>query len=208
MNISQSILKMCTFAKMITDYVNIHTHRPTGSGTELLSVGIHPWDAGTADLAAFSLPDGVLAIGEIGLDYAKSVDHTRQMEIFRAQLLLAAQRSLPVVIHCVKAFEPLMKELAKYPLRAVIFHGFIGSAAQAQRALDSGYYLSFGVRTFASPKSLEALRLTPFNRLFVETDDSDVTIEEIYAKIAVEKQITMCDLKLIIGQNYKQIFHI
>lgn len=65
------------------------------------------------------------------------------------------------MLHCVRAFEPVMLELAAREPRAVIFHGFIGSPEQARRALEKGYYLSFGVRTFSSPKTMEALRETP-----------------------------------------------
>lgn len=85
----------------------------------------------------------------------------QQEELFRAQLELAERRGLPVVLHCVRAFEPVMKELERHHLRAVIFHGFIGSPQQARRALARGCMLSFGERTFASPRTLEALRATP-----------------------------------------------
>lgn len=90
--------------------------------------------------------------------------------------------------------------------RAVIFHGFIGSPEQARRAVLKGYYLSFGLRAFASPKTLESLREIPLSQLFLETDDSDVPIEEIYARAAKVKGVTPEELQRATLENYGRIF--
>ena len=58
---------------MTSQFVNIHTHRPTGRGIELRTAGIHPWDADKENIAALgTLPADVQAIGETGLDYARN----------------------------------------------------------------------------------------------------------------------------------------
>ena len=88
----------------------------------------------------------------------------------------------------------------------MIFHGFIGSAEQAQRALGKGYYLSFGERCAKSPKTIEALRITPLDRIFVETDESTVSIEQIYHLIASLRGISIEELTDAIEQNYNRIF--
>ena len=111
-----------------------------------------------------------------------------------------------MVLHCVRAFEPLMRELAASEPRAVIFHGFIGSPEQTRQALAKGYCLSFGERTFASPKTLAALRGTPLSQLFLETDDSPVPIAEIYARAAEAKGVPEEVLQRAILDNYKRIF--
>ena len=192
---------------MTAQFVNIHTHRPTGRGIELRTAGIHPWDADKEDIAALgTLPADVQAIGETGLDYARGAGRQRQLAAFRAQLALARERRLPVVLHCVRAFEPVMLELAAREPRAVIFHGFIGSPEQARQALAKGYCLSFGERTFASPKTLAALRGTPLSQLFLETDDSPVPIAEIYARAAEAKGVPEEVLQRAILDNYKRIF--
>ena len=109
-------------------YVNIHTHRPTGSGIELRTAGVHPWDAATQDAATLGQRlGGAQAVGETGLDFVRGADRAAQLSALRTQLRLARERGLPVVLHCVRAFEPLMRELAASEPRAVIFHGFIGS---------------------------------------------------------------------------------
>lgn len=149
---------------------------------------------------------GIQALGEIGLDFACRSDRTLQTEVLRIQLRLARRTGLPVVLHCVRAFEPLMRELAACPPREVIFHGFIGSPEQARTALSRGCYLSFGERTFASPKSLRALHEVPLDRLFLETDDAPVLIERIYDRAARELGLEVGVLRRATYENYKRIF--
>ena len=188
-------------------YVNIHTHRPAGCGIELRTAGIHPWDAERAQAAdLLPLGDGVQAIGETGLDFAAAVDRGAQRRLFDAQLRLARERGLPVVLHCVRAFEETMRRLAACTPRAVIFHGFIGSPEQARQALAKGYCLSFGERTFRSPRSMEALRATPSGQLFLETDDSPVPIGEIYARAAGLRGESVAELQRTTTENYERIF--
>lgn len=192
---------------MTDRFVNIHTHRPTGRGIELRTAGVHPWDADKEDVSTIvPLLSGVQAVGETGLDFVRGADRETQLAAFRAQLALARERQMPVVLHCVRAFEPVMRELAACPPRAVIFHGFIGSPEQARRAVGKGYYLSFGQRAFASPKTLESLRETPLPQLFLETDESDLPIEEIYARAAAAKGIALEELKRATLENYERIF--
>ena len=188
-------------------YVNIHTHRPTGSGIELRTEGVHPWDADMRLVATLGerLSDAQ-DVGETGLDFVHGPSREMQTEALRAQLRLARERGLPVVLHCVRAFEPLMRELAACEPRAVIFHGFIGSPEQARRALAKGYFLSFGERAFASPKTLAALRETPLSQLFLETDDSPVPIEEIYARAAEARGVPTEVLQRATLANYERIF--
>ncbi len=217
-------------------YVNIHTHRRTGEGIEItnyelritgeknysptkiitnlnpkppFSVGIHPWQAGEVDLETAlreveTAPAS--AIGEIGLDFAVPGDHGEQKMVFAAQLRIAVERGLPVVLHCVRAFEPAMEILAGFRLPAVIFHGFIGSPEQAARAVKRGYYLSFGERAFDSPKTVEALRGIPLENLFLESDDSPVSISGIYSRAAEIISIPVPQLKKIIYNNYSDCF--
>ena len=188
-------------------YVDIHTHHPTFRHIEPQAVGVHPWRAAEQHFNELQI-EGAIAIGEIGLDYACKVDRVVQERVLREQLAVAERRDLPVVLHCVRAFEPMMKILSEYDLRAVIFHGFIGSVQQAERAVSRGYYLSFGVGAFRSPKTHEALRLMPLDRLFVETDESEVGIENVYERVAQTRGVELEELKYKLEENYKKIFDI
>ena len=187
--------------------LDIHTHNAQTHAQTIEAEGIHPWHAASCDIAEIErLAPSADAIGEIGLDYACAVPREVQLAVFLAQLILAEQLEKPVVLHCVRAFEDVMKEVGRYRLKAVIFHGFIGPVEQAQRAVDQGYYLSFGERTFRSPKTIEAMRSTPLSHLFIETDESTTPIEEIYAKIAELRGITVEELLKATEENFKRIF--
>ena len=188
--------------------VDIHTHNAQTKAQTIETVGIHPWHALDDDISVVeSAIEGVDAVGEIGLDFACDTPREVQITIFRAQLAIAEQHEKPIVLHCVRAFEEVMKILSEYRLKAVIFHGFIGSVEQAQRAVAQGFYLSFGERTFRSPRTIEAMRSTPLSSLFVETDESPTPIEEIYEKIALLRGISTAELAAATEDNFRRIFN-
>lgn len=188
--------------------VNIHTHHPTGAAIEPTFAGIHPRQVESCMTVAEILPaiEAAEMVGEIGLDYLAPTDRELQLRLLHEQLALASRLGKPVILHCVKAFEPVMLELVRHELRAVIFHGFIGSPEQASRALRRGYYLSFGERTFRSPRTIEALRHTPAERIFAETDESTLPIDEIYRRIARAKEMEPEALRCRLWLNYQEIF--
>lgn len=190
---------------MIGPYIDIHTHHPT-SATTIHAVGVHPWKAAMGVLPTEEEIVAAEAVGEIGLDKVCAVDFGRQKTVFNAQLDLAERFAKPVVLHCVRAFEEVMRCLEGRTLPAVIFHGFIGSKEQAERALQRGYYLSFGVRTARSPKSVEALRHTPLERLFVESDEEMTPIETIYEEVATLRGVSVEELRSVTLANYTRIF--
>lgn len=186
--------------------IDIHTHFPTGRHIEPQGVGVHPWRA--ADEALPSKEDYATAdlICEIGLDFACDVKRNRQEEVFRAQLTIAEELQKPVILHYVRAFEPMMKIIAEYNLQAVVFHGFIGSVQQAERAIKKGYFLSFGVNTARSPKTIKVLHYTPLDKIFIESDESKKNIDEIYTEIATLKGCEQEHLEQAIWDNYNNIF--
>ena len=193
--------------------INVHTHRAVAGETVLRTAGIHPWLAGEyeiADAAALrtalnGMLDCAQAIGETGLDFACSADKRAQERLFRAHLELAAGMHLPVVVHCVRAFEPVMKILGEYSLPAVVFHGFVGSKEQALRAVGRGYFLSFGVRSLRSARTVEAMRTIPVESLFIETDDDPTPVGEVCDAAAA---MLGTDSETLAGQlyaNYKRL---
>ena len=192
------------FCIMKHELVDIHTHHPT-EATTIRTVGLHPWhaDQELPSEEAFSTAE---AVGEIGLDKACEVAFEQQQTAFIAQLDTAERLEKPVVIHCVRAFNEVMQLLRKRKLSAVIFHGFIGSKEQAEEAIRCGFYLSFGARTARSPKTIEALRATPLDRLFIESDDDPTPIEEIYATIASLRGVTTEELQRATHENYVRLF--
>ena len=188
--------------------IDIHTHNAQAQAQTIDTVGIHPWHALETDISEVELAVAkIVAIGEIGLDFACDVPKEVQISVFREQLAIAEREGKAVVLHCVRAFEEVIKIISEYRLQAVIFHGFIGSVEQAQRAVRQGYYLSFSERTFRSPKTIEAMRSTPLSSLFVETDESSTPIEEIYNKIAELRGISITELLHATEENFNRIFN-
>lgn len=189
--------------------VNIHTHHPKNDERTLSVVGIHPYDSegATTDsvFAVERLCTDYDAIGEIGLDFACNAEREKQLLIFQAQLEVAQKAGKGIVLHCVKAFENVMDCLKDYTLPFVIFHGFIGSTEQAKRATNRGYFLSFGHRAFRSPKSIEAMKNTPTEQLFFETDECDVSIDQIYSQASAILGIPEAMLEYITNENFDKI---
>ncbi len=143
------------------------------------AVGIHPEDVeGTpADyletLKKWAVLPKTVAIGEIGLDYHyEGYDPDLQKKIFEEQLDLAAELSLPVVIHSRDATEDCMNILRKRGTVNGVMHCFSGSAETAKQVLALGMNISFtGVLTFKNArKAIEALAVVPLDRLMLETD--------------------------------------
>jgi TatD DNase family protein len=145
------------------------------------AAGIHPHQAnhfaGAIDGALETVRRSVAyedpcAIGEIGLDYHYDFSpRDVQQEIFRAQLRLARELRLPVVIHSREATDDTFRILREGPVRGV-FHCFTGDEVMARAALDMGFYLSFaGIVTFPAAVSIrEAAKIVPEDRLLAETD--------------------------------------
>ena len=114
-----------------------------------------------------------VAIGEIGLDYHYDFSpRDVQQEIFSAQVGLAAELGLPVVIHTREATEDTFRILRESAGTRGVFHCFTGDREMARAALDIGFYLSFaGIVTFPKAAELrEVARMVPADRLLVETD--------------------------------------
>ena len=113
------------------------------------------------------------AVGEIGLDYHYDfAPRDVQQEIFRAQIHLASERGLPVIIHTREATADTFRVLEETGCRRGVFHCFTGDLAMAQQALDLGFYLSFaGIVTFPKAQELRNVaRETPIDRMLSETD--------------------------------------
>ena len=147
------------------------------------TVGLHPHDASHGVDGIVPLLDSpeVVAVGECGLDY--HYDHSPrevQREAFAAQVALAHQRGLALVIHTREAWDDTFAilEAEGIPERTV-FHCFTGGPDEARRVLDAGAYLSFsGIVTFKRADDVrQAAALAPLDRALVETDAPFLTPE-------------------------------
>jgi len=148
------------------------------------AIGIHPHEAKDvtaetmAELEELARSEKVVAIGETGLDFHYDFSPRQdQRRVFEAQLEIACQLNLPVVIHSREAFDETIDILEQFiglkgRLKGVVFHCFSGSAQQARIVLDHGFYISFtGVVTFKNAEEArQAAKIVPADRLMLETD--------------------------------------
>ena len=140
------------------------------------TAGLHPHEArfGVDTITEFLDDPNVIAVGECGLDYF--YDHSprdEQRTAFAAQIQLAHERRLPLVIHTRDAWDDTFDVLrAEGVPERTIFHCFTGGPEEASRCLDLGAFLSFsGIVTFRTATELQAAaRACPAQRILAETD--------------------------------------
>ena len=115
----------------------------------------------------------VKAIGEIGLDYHyEDIPREIQKEAFRAQMALAAEENLPVIVHEREAHGDGMAIVREFPTVTGVFHCYSGSLEMARELVSLGWYIGFtGVLTFKNArKALEVAAALPLERIVLETD--------------------------------------
>jgi TatD DNase family protein len=147
------------------------------------AVGLHPLDVdqwtstSREQIQALAASDSrVVAIGETGLDFYKASNREQQIAAFQAQLIIAQQLNLPVIIHCRDAAAEMAEVLRDFwqtqgPVRGVM-HCWGGAPAETQWFLDLGFYISFsGTVTFKNATQIQdSARMVPNDRLLIETD--------------------------------------
>ena len=144
------------------------------------AVGVHPEDCGdwkdgdAEELRALAARPKVVAIGEIGLDYywPENPPRALQQRVFRAQMALARELGLPVIVHDREAHGDSLDIVREFPEVRGVFHCFSGSAEMARELVRLGWMISFtGVLTYKNArKAVEAAQAVPLNRLMIETD--------------------------------------
>jgi TatD DNase family protein len=147
------------------------------------AVGIHPSDLTTVSKGWFDrlrtmcrAPE-VVALGEIGLDYHyDTVPRDSQQDTFRRQLDLAVDVGLPVVVHCRKAMDDVLRIIEDSGINRGIMHCFSGTPEEGRRAVELGFHVSFaGNLTYKKSLLPAVARELPTNRLLVETDSPYLT---------------------------------
>ena len=197
--------------------IDIHTHsvandgniRIVDAGTSpvgdtLCSVGIHPWKITGewkclfAEVKAKAAAQNVVAIGECGFDFVNSsASQELQYEVFIAHAKLSEELQKPLVIHLVKGQQLLLKAAKELShVQAWIIHGFRGKPEQAAQLLAAGMYLSFGEYFNAA-----AVAEIPSDKLFVESDESVLSLFGIYNGIAAARECSVDELLQNVAAN-------
>ncbi len=211
-------------------FIDLHTHRLNHSSDSLaiyqllvensslridqipadipFACGIHPKDAAQENL--LTLFDQIarhshcIAIGEAGFDKLVTPSTDQQAACFNHQLSTAINNRKPLIIHCVRSYDILYQHLSNNKKSGnipIILHGFRGKPELAKQLISRGLYLSFGPLY-----NILSLKTTPLDKLLIETDDSDINIEDVYKKIADDLAMPIAQLSSIIERNILDIF--
>ena len=166
----------------------------------------------------------IKAIGEIGLDYHyEDIPREIQLKAFRAQMELARELNLPVIVHEREAHEDGMKVVDEFPDVKGVFHCYSGSAEMAKELVKRGWYIGFtGVLTFKNArKAIEVASALPLDRIVIETDCPYMSPEpfrgkrndpgKVYRmaeKLAEIRGVSLEEIHRITVENGKKLYRI
>jgi len=202
------------------DVIKIVNHFPNSQllfdNQNYASVGLHPWhikndfNEQLVVLEKIVTDNNIVAIGEAGLDKAIDTDIELQSAVFMAQASIADEHEKPMIIHSVKTYYDLIAFRKFYSNSPPwIIHGFTGNITIAKELMKNIFYLSFGKDLFNeqshAPKTLSAI---PIQNVFLETDNSEMDIKQIYQKAAELLNISVEELCNKINNNFHKVFSV
>ncbi len=213
-------------------YINIHTHKVDISANwyilnfypqnelvehkkgELLSCGIHPWHVNNIEVQrmleridTYALSKKIVAIGECGLDsYRKDMD--LQHYVFKKQIDISEKCNIPILIHSVKQHHEILR---LHKINACsqpwIVHGFRGKYDLFKQFKKQNIFVSLGPSFFKDIKNARLFfQKADLNFIFFETDDTEISIKELYDFVEKNAIIPNVNWKEIIEDNFKRIF--
>ncbi len=208
---------------MIIDVHTHHYHTPNAvinveldefdpAEDEYYSLGIHPWNASNPNAQdqfnkiseIANSNDQVVAIGETGLDTLSEASLEDQMHLMEQHIVLSEECRKPLVIHSVRRSSEIIQLHKKYnPSQPWIIHGFRGNANIAIALIKERIYLSIGEKFNA-----KAVNIIPKDLLLVETDESNLSIDDICSRIALYRVTTAEEIKKIAGENASTCFNL
>lgn len=215
-------------------YIDIHTHHsrpeentvsvrnlfpgeriPSFSGRNFYSAGLHPWEINTQEKNNDSLVmmedaleiDHVIFVGECGLDKRTNTDFDEQLRVFRAQVFMAEEYQKPLIIHCVKAYNEIIEiHKSEHPSVPWIFHGYSANLEMTKQLVERNMFFSFGKILFNdNAKALDSFQFLPIEKIFLETDEFEGDVEEIFRRGAQLRNIPSDDLKEAVWENFNRI---
>ena len=190
--------------------------------------GVHPHDTAgfsdaiLAEIRRLAADPHVVAVGEIGLDFYRNLSPVEdQHRAFAAQVALARELSMPIVVHNREAHAAIMAELKPYGTVRGVWHCFIGDRQMAEDGLALGMYLSFaGPVTYPANTALaDVAAWAPLDRILVETDAPYLTphpnrrdrnepanVAKVAQRVAELRGITLEELAAATSANAATLF--
>ena len=184
----------------------------------LFSYGIHPWDL---DDEKFDTVNAIqileeklhhsnaVALGEAGLDRLHKTSFDRQMEVLEKQIVLSEKFSKPLIIHNVKCNNEMIALRKKHkPKQAWILHGFNGTEQDVSQLAENGFCFSVGEALLHEDRKIrKSIMKIPIDRLFFETDTTDIDVAEIYQTAASLLEMPINALCEKIFANFAHYFN-
>lgn len=171
------------------------------------SCAIHPWHSKNSEsqfklLTEIASDPRVVAIGETGLDKVKGPSFDIQIPLFKQHIELSEQLKKPLIIHAVKAWEELyhIRKDAN-PTQPWIIHGYRGNPQITKQMEKAGFMFSLGERF-----NVDSLEFIPLDSLFCETDESAISILEVYSQVASTLNYDVESLATLVAQNVQRVF--
>ncbi len=214
------ILQPVKYLSLVMDFLDFHHHQPHKSGVYNLnineeipggnfSIGLHPkditenWTSDFEKIKEISFANNCVAIGECGLDGLIDVNENLQNEVFQNHISWAEDIRKPINIHCVRRFSQILHyKKAKVPL---VIHGFNKKEKIGKELLEAGFYLSFGRAGLDNLSLQQLIKDFPLHKMFLETDDADFDIAELYQKVSEIKLISLENLKNQMWENLENV---
>lgn len=209
-------------------FYNLHTHTSTKNpevvelinqypnqitaNTGYNSIGIHPWHSNTNLLVeeleiieAKIQENSFIAVGECGLDKRIEIPLSLQKSVFIEQIKIAEKFQKPLILHCVAAYQEVIEIKKNLNIKVpIIIHGFSKNYQVAKSLIDQGFYLSFGKYLLRNPDLSTVFKQMPSNRIFLETDMIEESIELVYLKA---QSVVDYDIKEVVANNFKYVFN-
>lgn len=207
------------------DLLDFHTHgygknvvhnviigKEENTPDQLFSAGMHPWYLNEQELEAhlqtlqqLAAAQGCVAIGEAGLDKICETPWGLQVQAFEKQIELANQIKKPMVIHCVRAHQEMIK-LKDKAVTPWVLHGFNQKATIGELILKNGLYISFGKALLQiDSNASHFVQQVPLERLFLETDDAEITIEDVYQAASERLHLPIEKLATNLQVNFEKL---
>lgn len=185
---------------------------------KFFSIGLHPWrlpdntDNLDDDLRRLRKTlefKKVVAIGESGFDRLWGPPLKVQEIYFSEIVKLAEELNKPVIVHCVRCYPELLA-VKKHCARdlKILVHGYNGNVDILKQLLKHDFYVSFGPVSLKREDICEFICRKPkyLSRICLETDDSGITIKEIYERAAEVFQMNAAELELLMKENFISLF--
>lgn len=222
--------RLCFFKEKVKlrpmDFWDFHTHqaiRPNSilnaeldffSSGQRCSLGIHPWDleenwkSKLEKISKLACENqSIIAIGECGFDRLKGPSLELQKAAFKAQANLAFDLGIPVILHCVKGHDLLLEYLNhEKSIPNILWHGWNLKPELAKALLRFPVYYSFGKQLLKPDSNASRwLKIVPRDRVFLETDDSNLEISQIYQAASLILGLPLDLLDQQVKDNWNKI---